>query len=140
MWASLPAKPACMHRVQCAVKTAPKFPHCLGAAATRPPAVAAVVHVVDAVLMPTGSLQQVLPYNQAVGGLQAAGTGQPIGPPPPAEPGQPACYPSIAAAVNAKPQLSIFKTVLGLSGVRRQRCSCIICVRGVCCCCCGAAA
>ncbi|KAI3423986.1 hypothetical protein D9Q98_009819 [Chlorella vulgaris] len=75
-----------------------------------------VVHVVDAVLMPTRSLQQVLPYNQAVGGLQAAGIGQPIGPPPSAEPGQPACYPSIAAAVNANPQLSIFKTVLGLSG------------------------
>jgi hypothetical protein len=80
-----------------------------------------VVHVVDAVLMPTRSLQQVLPYTQAVGGLQAAGTGQPIGPPPSAKPGQPACYPSIAAAVNANPQLSIFKTVLGLSGVRRQR-------------------
>ncbi|KAL4855756.1 Embryogenesis-associated protein B8 [Chlorella vulgaris] len=75
-----------------------------------------VVHVVDAVLMPTRSLQQVLPYNQAVSGLQAAGTVQPVGSPPSAEPGQPACYPSIAAAVNANPQLSIFKTVLGLSG------------------------
>ncbi len=71
--------------------------------------------------MPTRSLQQVLPYNQAVGGLQAVGTEQPVGPLPSAEPGQPACYPSIAAAVNANPQLSIFKTVLGLSGVRRQR-------------------
>ena len=81
--------------------------------------------------MPVASLQQVLPYSVAVSGLQLASatTGklksQPGMPPAPAtaaaaagKPGTPvACLPSIAAAIAAAPQLSIFKTVVGLAGV-----------------------
>lgn len=74
----------------------------------------AVVHVIDAVLLPAHSIQYVLPYDQAVGGLQTSS--------PPALPGQQpgptGCFASLADAIAATPQLSIAKTTLGLTGVR----------------------
>ncbi|KAL4421230.1 hypothetical protein ABPG75_010521 [Micractinium tetrahymenae] len=70
-----------------------------------------VAHVVDAVLLPARSIQNVLPYDQAVGGLQASppllAPGQP--------PGPPGCVPSLAEAMASTPQLSIARTTLGLT-------------------------
>lgn len=98
------------------------------------PLAAAVVHVVDAVLMPARTLQQVLPYSVAVAGLQPPSAFVPAAAPPGAAPGaaraaavpaeaagQPTCFPSIAAAIDGTPQLSILRTLVEVSGVSAPR-------------------
>jgi len=89
--------------------------------------------VIDTVLMPAREVQQVLPYQYAVGGVQqqgqpgAAGLAQPATTPGAPQPGipapepVPACYPSLAAAIAGNPQLSVERTTLGLSGVSEAK-------------------
>ena len=94
---------------------------------------AAVVHVIDAVLLPARTLQEILPYSLAIGGLQARNVSKVTAPAPaPRSPvaGEPApapalassvCYPSLEAAIAATPELSIQRQQLPLSGVSDTR-------------------
>ncbi|EFN50979.1 hypothetical protein CHLNCDRAFT_141629 [Chlorella variabilis] len=79
--------------------------------------------------MPARTLQQVLPYSVAVAGLQPPSAFVPAAAPPGAAPGaaraaavpaeaagQPTCFPSIAAAIDGTPQLSILRTLVEVSG------------------------
>lgn len=105
------------------------------------------MHVIDKVLLPARSIQSILPYSLAVGGVPGApAPGAPPGPPgsaaggigigsasleaglsgapadggapaPQGGGGQPACFGSLADAIATTPQLSIFRSTLGLSGV-----------------------
>ena len=83
------------------------------------------------VLLPARTLQEILPYSLAIGGLQATNVSNVTAPAPaPRTPvaGEPApapapastaCYPSLAAAIAATPELSIQRQQLPLSGVSR---------------------
>lgn len=85
---------------------------------------------VDSVLLPARSIQTVTPYSQAAPGATAAATkggalatdgsggGGGGGPGGGSAQQQPECYNSVAEALAATPELQIFSSTLGLSGVR----------------------